>query len=411
MKHDILKFLPLLALYLFFVFMFSSTTFVGDEGGYVKYASLLSHGYEFLNGEATLWWGPGYPIVLVPFALLQLPWLAAKLLNAFFLFGSIIYFYKTMNLYIENKYATIVTLFLGLYPPLMREVHLLITESLVFFLVCGFLYHFCRLHRELENSWFHLLVSSIYMGYLALTKIFFGYVILAGLLSFLAFFLWRRTDSAKKTTLIYLIALILCIPYLLYTYSRTGKIFYWGTSGGMSLYWMSTSYNANELGSWFSLKNVQDFPELAPHKDFFNKITSLPETAMDDAFKEQAIENITHYPVKYFGNWAANIGRLLFSYPFSYTNQKISTYFYILPNMFIVVLFLLGVYPAISRRKIIPFEIYALLLFALITFGGASLVSAYDRQFRPLIPILLLWLSFVYLRILKIEMVSDVEIS
>lgn len=411
MKHEITKFLPLLLLYLLLVIMFSSTTFQGDESGYVSYATRLLQGYQSPDGEIKLWWGIGYPIVLTPFIFLKLPWLAAKLLNAFFLFGAIIYFYKTLSLYIEKKYATIFTLFLGLYPPLIREIHLLLTESLVFFLVCGFTFHFCRSYREYGNSWFHLLAASVYLGYLALTKVFFGYVILAGLLSFLVLFIWRRTDRVMKTTCIYLMALIWCIPYLLYTYSLTGKVFYWGTSGGMSLYWMSTSYNTNEYGSWFSPKDVKEIPELTPHRDFFDKITGFSEVAMDDAFKKQAIENITHYPVKYFVNWIANIGRLLFSYPFSYTSQKLSTYFYILPNMFIVVSFILSVYPAILRRRTVPYEIYALLFFILITFGGTSLLSAYDRQFRPLVPVLLLWLSFVYLRILKIEVRSEVEIS
>ncbi len=411
MKRDILKFLPLLVLYAIFVFIFSSNTLVGDENGYVKYASQIAQGFGSPSGETTLWWGPGYPIVLAPFVLMKSPWLATKLLNAFFLYGAIIYFYKTVSLYIESKYATVLTLFLGLYPPLIREVHLLLTESLVFFLVCGFLFHFCKLHRKSGNSWLHLFAASFFLGYLALTKVFFGYVILVGLLSFLIFFVWRRTENAKKTTFVYLIALIFCIPYLLFTYFRTGKVFYWGTSGGMSLYWMSTTYNPDELGSWYSFRDVQKSPELAPHRDFLNKITSLSETAMDDAFKKQAIENITHYPLKYLSNWAANVGRLLFSYPFSFTNQKLSTYFYILPNMFIVGAFILSVYPGFIRRKIIPYEIITLLIFVIISFGGTSLVSSFDRQFRPLIPILLLWLAFVYLRILRIEVRSETDLA
>lgn len=261
------------------------------------------------------------------------------------------------------------------------------------------------------NSWFHLLAASVYLGYLALTKVFFGYVILAGLLSFLVFFIWRRTAREKKTIYVYLMALILCIPYLFYTYSLTGKVFYWGTSGGLSLYWMSTSYNTNEYGSWFPPKKVKEIPELTPHRDFYDKISNFSEVARDDAFKKQAIENITRYPLKYLVNWVANIGRLLFSYPFSFTSQKLSTYFYIVPNMFIVVLFILSVYPAILRRRFIPYEIYALLLFNFIAFGGTSLLSAYDRQFRPLVPVLFLWLSFVYVRILKIEVRSEAEIS
>jgi hypothetical protein len=194
------------------------------------------------------------------------------------------------------------------------------------------------------------------------------------------------------------------------TYSLTNKLFYWGSSGGLSLYWMSTPYN-NELGDWFSMKDVEERPELSQHRDFFDKIDGFSDIGKDDALRNQAKSNISNYPLKYAINWAANIGRLLFSYPFSYTPQKLSTYFYIVPNMFIIVLLVLSIYPAILRYKIIPYEIYALILFALIAFSGTSLLSGYDRQFRPLVPIILLWLSFVYFRILKIELCPDVEIQ
>jgi hypothetical protein len=410
MKNEILKFLPLLLLYIFIVIIFSSNTFWGDESDYVKAAYRLSQGHYSPKDTIKLWWGPGYPIVLLPFIFLKLPWLIAKLLNAFFLFGAVLYFYNTLRLYIPKTYATIFTFLMGLYPPMMRVIHLLYTENLVFLLICGFMFHCCKMQKESKHPWFHLLTASIYLGYLALTKIFFGYVILTGLLSFFLLYIWQRKDKFKKTAYVYLFALIFCLPYLWYTYSLTGKVFYWATSGGMSLYWMSTPYE-NEWGSWFSIQDVQKRPELAKHREFFNKISTLPEVERDDAFKKQAIYNIIHHPKKYFINWIANIGRLLFSYPFSYTQHSLTTYFYLIPNMFIVVTFILSIYPVILRWKSIPYEIYTLFYFSMITFGGTSLLSAYDRQFRPLVPILLLWLAFIYVRVLKIEVRQESEIS
>jgi hypothetical protein len=182
----------------------------------------------------------------------------------------------------------------------------------------------------------------------------------------------------------------------------TGKIFYWATSGGNNLYWMSTPYE-NEWGNYFSTKDVQELPELIHHQEFFNKLAGLSQEERDSECQKQAIDNITHHPTKYFTNWMANIGRLLFSYPFSYTQQKLSTYFYLIPNMFIVVFFILSIYPAILRRKVIPYEIYALLYFSLVAFGGNSLLAADTRQFITLVPILILWLSFIYIRVMKIE--------
>ena len=176
-----------------------------------------------------------------------------------------------------------------------------------------------------------------------------------------------------------------------------------GTSGGMSLYWISTPY-PNELGSWFSVADVKEKPELAPHRDFFAKLEQLSDVERDDALKKQAVYNISHHPAKYVANWAANVGRLLFSYPFSLGSDRLTTYFYMVPNMFVVVLFLLSLFPAILRAKAIPFEMWALLIFALIAFGGSTLLSAYDRQFQPLVPILYAWTGFVYVRVLRIEL-------
>jgi hypothetical protein len=79
--------------------------------------------------------------------------------------------------------------------------------------------------------------------------------------------------------------------------------------------------------------------------------------------------------------------------------------------MFIVVFLIFSIYPAILKRRTIPHEIGALLLFALIAFGSTSLLSAYDRQFRPLVPILLLWLSFIYIRVLRIEVRDTASIK
>jgi len=173
---------------------------------------------------------------------------------------------------------------------------------------------------------------------------------------------------------------------------------------------MSTPYE-NELGSWFSEEDAKKHPELAPHGEFFKKIEGLSQVQKDEAFKKQAIYNITHYPKKYFINWVANIGRLLFSYPFSLRQHNLSTYFYLLPNMFLFVTFIFSIYPVILRWKAIPYEIYTLFYFFLVAFGGTASVSAYDRQFRPLVPILLLWLAFIYIRVFKIEVRQESEIT
>ena len=403
MKLGKLKFIPLLVFYIIIVLAASTDTFWGDEGRYVMFATNLSHGFYSPSDNIYLWNGPGYPLVLLPFLVAKLPWLAAKLFNALFLFGAVLYFYDTLRLYVTDKHALVFAYIFGSYPPFMKQIHLLLTETLVIFLVCGFLFHFCKYFKDNMTSWIQLLISSFYLGYLALTKIFFGYVILSGLLLFLFLYIWLRKDVFKKTFLVYLFALICCLPYLFYTYTLTGKIFYWGNSGGLSLYWMSTPYE-KELGDWIWTENVYSNPELLQrHGEFYSTLESLSSIQRDEELKKQAIQNIINHPFKYFKNWLANVGRLLFNYPYSYNSQKLSTYFYLIPNMFLVVAFVFCLYPAYIGRKLIPYEVYALFVFCMISFTGSTIVSAYNRQFQSLMPVFLLWISFILVRIVRVE--------
>jgi hypothetical protein len=402
--------LPLFGLYLAVAILASKPQFEGDESGFVGNAGRMVGRPDPSTQDLRLWWGPGYPLVLVPFLVFRLPWIAAKCLNAGFLFGAILYFYGLLRRYIAGSAALVTSLALGLYPPLMRELHQLIAESLTLLLVCGFMFHFCTLYHDARGFRLHLFAASAFLGYLALTKVFFGYVISTVLVLWLGLMLWRRTSALRTAILVFLLALIGCIPYLLYTHSLTGRTFYWGTSGGMSLYWMSAPY-PEELGSWFSAQEVQERPELAPHREFFTKLEGLSDVARDEALQKRAADNLIHHPANFAVKWAANVGRLLFSYPFSFTSQRLTTYFFMAPNIFVVVLFLLSLIPAAMRPTSVPFELWALLLFAAVAFGGSTLLSAYDRQFWPLVPVLCAWMGFVYLRLLKIGFREDTTLA
>ncbi len=403
MKSGLL--LLLLSLYVLIVLAAQTSDFQGDEGRYVMFANNLLHGFYSPSDpdKINLWNGPGYPIVLLPFIILKLPLLTAKLLNAFFLLAVVIYFYHTLRLYMRKQHAELFSCLIGLYPPFLLRLHFLLTEIFVFFIMSGFIYHFCKLHRNDGKHRLHLFAASLYLGYLALTKVFFGYVITIGLLLFLFLYVWKkRSHALKKTLLVYSLAFLLCLPYLFYTYSLTGKIFYWGNSGGMSLYWMSSPYD-DELGDWITREYPHGNELFKKHQDFFNEAIKLPPIQMNDEFQRRAIHNIVNNPLKYFRNWLANIGRLFFNYPFSERPQQLTTYIYIIPNMFLLVVSAFCFYPSYLRRKFIPYEINALLLFGIISFLLTSLVTAYNRQFQPLVPIFCLWIFFTLTNFVKVE--------
>ena len=98
-------------------------------------------------------------------------------------------------------------------------------------------------------------------------KVFFGYVLLSGLLLYLFLYKWQKKSDFKKTFLVFLFSLIFCLPYLSYTYFLTGKIFYWGNSGGIGLYAMSSPYE-DELGG---LK-IRNLKESKNHQEFLKKL-------------------------------------------------------------------------------------------------------------------------------------------
>jgi len=392
-------------LYLLVILLISDNRLVNDELRYWMFAENMSHGYYSPRPVISLWNGPGYPLVLLPFVFLKLPHLYARLLNAFFLFGAVLYFYKTVKLYSAKRPAFYFSCLFGLFPPFFGHLHLLLTETIVLFLVCGYIFHFCKSSQLIKGGTGQWLLAGFYLGYLALTKIFFGYVLLVGGIVSLLIYFWKRRPLFKRTILIYALSMIICLPYLFYTYRLTNKIFYWGDSGGLSLYAMSSPY-LEELGDWFDQEKIEKNMTWANHhKNYFEELSRLPSIQQDELLKKKAVQNIIEHPKKFMINWASNIGRLLFNYPYSYTPQKLSTFAYLIPNMFLVVLMVFSIYPTYRARSVIPGEIYLLLVFALIAFGWSSLVSAYARQFLPLIPIIGLWIFWVWSKVMRIEIV------
>ncbi len=396
-----LQLFPLFILYctVFFVLAEDSLDF-GDESRYATYAENLTKGFYAPSDTRALPNGPGYPLLLTPFAFLGIPWYWAKMLNPVFMFLAVCFIYSAIRNYMSEKTALFFTYLFGLYPPFYAELWFLLTEPFALMLVS--LFAFLTIKWYSSGRYRYMLLAAVICALIALTKVFFGYVASAALLLSMVLSKWSQTS--RKTVPIYSIALLLCVPYLFYTYSLTGKFFYWGNSGGLSLYWMSSPYQT-DLGDWHSPDSVANIPELAHnHGEFFREIEQLPSIERDDALVGQALRNIARNPVKYITNWMANVGRLLFNYPYSHTQQKLSTFFYLVPNAFLVVIAVLSVYPAYLGRKSVPYELWALGVFALISFGGSSLLSAYGRQLVPLVPVLVLWIAFTWIRIVEVRL-------
>src|SRR5680860_388801 len=177
------KIWPLLIIHILLILFLQTPELQGDEARYIYYGQNLAEGFYAETPNPGLWCGPGYPLVLSPFFIFSIPLYFAKLLNAFFIFTALFYFYKAViSLNIGNTTALISTYILGLYPPLAKWSFLLYTEPLAFMLICIFLYLAIKILSSPHPSRSDWLIGSFTLGYLALTKVIFGHVIMVSLI-------------------------------------------------------------------------------------------------------------------------------------------------------------------------------------------------------------------------------------
>ncbi len=405
-----LRLLPLGALYLLYAVMRSRPEFQGDEGRYFQFAHNLLRGGYATQETLFLWNGPGYPLVLAAVLALKLPLLAAKLINACLLFAAVLYFLSTLRHYMSESRALVYAYAAGLYLLLHGSlIEFLMSEPLAVFLVSAAGFHFTRFIRSGRFSRPHFAAAALALAFLALTKVFFGWVLLACLAVVLIPALFLR-PLALRVFVLTLSALVLCLPYLAYTFKVTGKVFYWGNSGGVQLYCMSLTEDYL-LGDWLNFDAVLAHPQFFREQhEIFKNLASQDYVTRDEWFQKAAIKNIREKPEKFFRNWRANLNRMVFGYPQSRypgADSALAT-----GNRSVVyagVFFLWGlcVIPLSLRWNRVPSELKMALVFTLIALGGLSLLSAIPRLIFPLIPPLLLMSFYALENLLKLEWVSE----
>jgi len=397
-----LIFLPVLLYYIKFVLKMHDDSMIGDEGRYFMYAQNLLKGfYSPPPPDIYLWNGPGYPLFLLPFVYLKTPLVVITLTNALLQYLSVVFLFKTLRELVDYKKSLIFSLFWAFTFGAYYYMHAILTESLSYFLVTLFIYFVVKSFKT-QNKWF-ILGAGGTLGYLALTKVIFGYVI--GVLvvgSFLFYLINRHKKAYKKILYISLIAIFLTLPYLFYTYQLTGKIFYWSNSGGMSLYWMSTPYE-NEYGDWNTVNFIANKPAVSVpghqeflaqhHQNDLKEIMKYRGVKRDDKFKEYAWKNIYNHPGKYLHNIYFNISRMFFDFPNTYAFQYPSRLVWYSSILFAMIL--LSWIITILNWKKLDFYIRFLFLFIAIYTGGTMLLSMDFRLFSVMIPVILVWVAYI----------------
>ena len=397
--------LPFFIFYILLIIFQSNDSLFGDEPRYLEFANNFLHGfYSTQPPSINLWNGPGYPLFLLPFVALGIPSIAIKLFNAVLYYCVLLMFNKTLTRFLDTGKSIMCTvLFACYYMPYKSLPHML-SENLALFLIASIVMiaaDFFDPANQKPGKAKMILLAALLAG-LALTKVMFGQAYGVAAIAFILLFFFTGNVFFKKSFFLILLALLFCSPYLVYTYSLTGKIFYWSNAGGMSLYWMSNPI-PGEWGEWHNdslTSGTIDENALLTlrqnHLEEYKQIHAVEGVERDNMFKAFAWKHISEHPGKFALNWIANWSRMFFNYPVSYKPVSMGTIGNMLAN--IPVLILMGYASLLTwrNRKKTPFVLKFLLIISGIYLVGCSFFSAYDRMFYILAPVIAFWLAYTF---------------
>ena len=382
-----------------------------DEGSYLVVAEQLVHGSSAggvsvvsqaavaLDARIDIWFGPGLPLLIAPLVAFGAPVELLRLVAPLLLFGAVVLFWMVLRITVPGRVALAGALALGLYLPFLPLLPTLHSEIPAVLWVVGFTAGFTHYVRRGEKRWLALAAGSL--AALALTRVVFGWVLALFLVVVLIVLVFHRAPHVKQAALVSAIGLLLTVPWLVYTYSLSGRPFYWGSAGGESLYWMASPY-PGEYGDWHPSHDAREDPRLAAHRPFFRSLRGLDEVEFDKRVTSKAVDLILHHPSAYARHVVANVSRLWFSTPFSHTEQKLSTMFYALPNSFLLAGLVFSA-AVLARVRRLPPETFVFASLLIIGVGFQSLLSAYTRMLAPLLPLMVWFIAQAVARIAVVQ--------
>lgn len=400
-RRELALLLPLLALYLAAWAFFPARP--DDEASYVVLAERLTEGY-YVTGDddaildadpasPDLWFGPGLPALLVPLVAVDAPLSVLRLTSVVVLFAAVLLFFVLARERWGPRTGVVGAYALGLYVPFLGLLSNLHSEVLAVLCVVVGMLGLARFVERRGLGW--LVLGSVGLAGLALTRVAYGWVLSVALVLLLGWWLVRRSRSSGRAAAVLALALALCIPWLAYTHAKTDRLFVWGNSGSLSLYWMASPHEG-DLGDWHQAHLVFSDPALGPHREFFEGLRGLTLAEQNAEIEREARRNIVDHPGKYAENVAANVSRMLFNAPYSRTLQQTDDLFYALPNAILLGAFVLCLLVLVPRRRALPPEAGVFALLAATAFAVHALVSAYPRMLAPIVP-LLVWLTVLAL--------------
>jgi 4-amino-4-deoxy-L-arabinose transferase-like glycosyltransferase len=389
---------------IFVAAMLSDRSRRGDEEAYIRLANHLAHGYYTDPALPHLHFGPGLPIVLAPLVAVHAPLELMRLVGPILLLLSVMLFYEVLRLFMSPYAAFAGSVAFGLYVPFYNLLPTLTSDILGVFLVTAFMYALTRYLRE--GGWLFLVLSGIALAWLAVARVIFGWVLAASLVIWFATWAIGRSQRSRRVLFVHMLAFSLCIPWLAYTYSLSHNPFYWGSSGGQQLYWMAAPYPGH-LGDWHSSDDVFTDPNLEPDRPEFRKLLPLNEIERDKVLRRDAVKLIEEHPQKYARHVVENLSRMWFSMPYSFTQQKLSTLFYALPNAVLLVALLGSLGLLWLHRSNLPIEAAPMGLLLLLGIAAQAPLAAYSRMIVPLVPLMVAGAAYSLGHYVRVRRPSD----
>jgi hypothetical protein len=384
---------PLLALWLVVgAWRGASAAPVGDELPFLRYAHNLLHGLYATpgSGDATqfLWHGPGLPALLAPLIALGAPLAVLRLTGPLLLFAAILLFHRLLRMSLSPRWALAGAWALGLYAPFGEVVGPLHKEPLALVLLIAALIGGAGYLRDGRRG--QLALAGLGLAALAMTRLEYGWVIVA---LFAAAAIWlaaTRVLAARRAVTICALALAGCVPWLAYTHALTGRLLYWGNSGGLSLFWMAP--HPHQLGAWHGVHTVFRDAGLVGYRPFFAHLSTLTPLRRDLALQHAALSDIASHPAAYLVNLLANAGRMLIAAPFSVGLAPRLVGGYALFTLLLLGALAGALVRAWPHRARLPRATGPFAAFALAGFLVHLAPSAEPRLVMPLVPVVL-WLT------------------
>ncbi|MEM7283123.1 MAG: glycosyltransferase family 39 protein [Pseudomonadota bacterium] len=409
--HGLLLVAPLLLWYLLFNWLFGTDALIGDSERYLQYAKGLIHGGYTDPTNPSFRNGPGYPIYLVPFVVLDSSVTTIRFSNAVWLFFGVFSFFKLLNLYLPTNKALLWTYLLGLLPTFFRHSGMLWSEPLAIALTCGFMYFLARYLKNPRHSWKLGVLAGVSLGLLILTKVVVAYAVVACVFAVGVLTIFVRYVQALRLLAVLVLGAIICLPYLSYTYSVTGKPFVLGTIGGELLYWRSTPFE-EEKGNWIDTRQLLQERDAGEPSDIYRRheavlleIEKLSYLEQDERFKELAMQNMIEHPTAYLRKTVASLSRLFLNTPSTNVDQGIRNILY-WPNIVLGLGFLLCSLVCLLKIRLVPLEVLFSFVFAGILIAGLTLLSGRIRHLAPILPFMVFVQAYVWHHFLELRLSS-----